>query len=81
MSEELALKRGTAAEALLETEAFTVAINELYNQHLAVITSSKPEEKEKRELAFFAIRALQDVTAELKDWVYQKTQLLSPTEE
>lgn len=81
MSEELALKRGTAAEVLLETEAFTVAIDELYNQHLAVITSSKPEEKEKRELAFFAIRALQDITAELKDWVYQKTQLLSPTEE
>jgi hypothetical protein len=81
MSEELTLKRGTAAEALLSEEAFTVAVNELYNQNLALITTSAPEDKEKRELAFFQIRALQDITAELKDWVHQKDQLLTPTEE
>jgi hypothetical protein len=81
MSEELTLKRGTAAEVLLETEAFTVAINELYNEQLNVMTMSAPEDKEKREIAYFHIRALQSITAELTDWVYQKNQLLKPTEE
>jgi hypothetical protein len=81
MSEELTLKRGMAAEVLLETEAFTVAVNELYNQYLAEITHSALGAKEKRENAFFQLRALQDLTAELQSWVHAKVQLLSPTEE
>jgi hypothetical protein len=81
MSEELTLKRGLAAEVLLETEAFAVAINELYNQYLADITESKLEATGKRETAFFQLRALKDITAELQSWVYAKTQLLTPNEE
>jgi hypothetical protein len=81
MSEELMLKRGLAAEVLLETEAFTVVINELYNQYLAEITESDLGAKEKRENAFYQLRALQNVTAELQSWVYAKAQLLTPNEE
>jgi hypothetical protein len=81
MSEELTLKRGTAAEELLGTEAFTVAVNELYNQYLAAITMSGLGDKEKREQAFYQLRALQDVTAELQGWIHAKDQLLTPTEE
>lgn len=75
------LKRGLAAEVLLETEAFTVVVNELYNEQLAVITDSEPEDTEKRENAFFQLRALKSITAELQSWVYAKAQLLTPTEE
>ena len=81
MSEELTLKRGTAAEELLGTEAFTVAVNELYNQYLAAITLSGLGDKEGREQAFSQLRALQDVTAELQGWIHAKDQLLTPTEE
>jgi hypothetical protein len=81
MSEELTLKRGLAAEVLLETEAFVVAVNELSNQYLSAITGSAIEARGTRENAFLQLRALQDVTAELQSWVYAKTQLLTPTEE
>jgi hypothetical protein len=81
MSEELTLKRGTAAEVLLSEEAFVVAVNELYNEQLNVITESAHEDVKKREIAYYRIQALKDIQAELTDWVYQKTQLLPPTEE
>jgi hypothetical protein len=81
ISEELMIKRGLAADELLETEAFTVAVNELYNQYLAEITQSNPEDKEAREIGYFQLRALTAITVELKSWSVRKDQLLSPTEE
>lgn len=81
ISEELMIKRGLAAHALLENEAFTVCVNELYNQYFAEITGSKLGDKEKRESAFFQLRALQDVSAELQSWVQRKDQLLITPQE
>jgi hypothetical protein len=79
--EELVIKRGLAAEALLGAEAYAVAVNELYNQYMADITGSALGAKEKRECAFFQLRALQDITTELKSWVQAKDQLFSQPEE
>jgi hypothetical protein len=81
MSEELTLKRGLAAEELLATEAFTVAVNELFNQYTTEITGSALGDTVKREQRFYQIRALQDIAAELQSWINAKTQLLTPTEE
>jgi hypothetical protein len=81
ISEELMIKRGLAADELLETEAFQVACNELYNQYIAEITMSAIEDKATRENRFLQLRALQEITAELKGWSARKDQLLSPTEE
>jgi hypothetical protein len=77
----LMLQRGTAAEELLANEAFIVCTNELYNQYFAEITGSALGAKELRENRFFQLRALQDITNELRSWVAAKDSLLSPLEE
>lgn len=81
MDQTLMLQRGTAAEELLANEAFITSVNELYNQYFAEITASDLNAKELRENRFFQLRALQDITNELRSWVTQKDSLLSPTEE
>lgn len=75
------LQRGTAAEELLANEAFITCVNELYNQYFAEITGSPLEAKEMRENRFFQIRAMQDLSAELQNWVQLKDSILSQTEE
>jgi hypothetical protein len=79
--EELVIKRGIAAQALLDTEAFAVCVNELYNQYTEDITRSALDAKELRESRFFQIRALQDIATELQSWVQAKDQLFSNPEE
>lgn len=81
MTPELALKRGTAAEELLRSDAFITCVNELYNQYFADITGSPLDAKEMRENRFFQLRGLQDITSELQSWVQMKDQLLSNPEE
>jgi hypothetical protein len=81
MDETLTLQRGTAAEELLANEAFIVVVNELYNQRFAEITGSDIGDTKKREQCFLQIRALQDISVELRSWVAQRDSLLSHTEE
>lgn len=81
MTPELMLQRGTAAEELLQNNAFITCVNELYNQYFAEITGSPLDATKMREARFFQIRALQDLSAELQSWVHAKDSLLSPTEE
>jgi hypothetical protein len=75
------LQRGTAAEELLANEAFIVVVNELYNQRFAEITGSDIGDMKKREQCFLQIRAMQDISTELRSWVHAKDQLLSQPEE
>lgn len=77
----LTLQRGTAAEKLLNDEAFITCVNALYNEYFADITGSALEDTQKRENRFFQLRALQDISNELRSWVAQRDSLLSPTEE
>lgn len=77
----LMLQRGTAAEKLLNDEAFITCVNALYNDYFADITGSSLEDTQKRENRFFQLRALQDISNELRSWVAQRDSLLSPTEE
>lgn len=81
MSEELTIKRGTAAQDLLTSEAFITCVNDLYNQYFAEITNSALGATDVRENRFFQLRALQDISTELQSWVQAKDQLLTPTEE
>lgn len=80
-SEELIIKRGLAAQELLGNEAYALCVNALYNQSFEQITGSALKDTEKRELQFFQIRALQDITTELNSWVSAKDQLFSQPEE
>jgi hypothetical protein len=75
--EELIIKRGLAAQELLGNEAYALVVNALYNQSFESITSSALKDTEKRENAFFQLRALQDITTELKSWVHAKDSLFS----
>lgn len=75
--EELIIKRGLAAQALLDNEAYALCVNALYNQSFDSITGSALKDTEKRENAFFQLRALQDITTELKSWVQAKDSLFS----
>jgi hypothetical protein len=77
----LMLQRGTAAEELLANEAFITCVNALYNEYFADITGSSLEDTQKRETRFFQLRALQDISTELRSWVAHRDSLLSPTEE
>lgn len=82
MSNELILLRGNAAEGLLDNEAFAIVVNALYSQYTDEITGSALGETALREQRFFQLRALQDITAELKGWISTRDQLLlSQTEE
>lgn len=82
MQAELMLQRGTAAEELLQNEAFITCVNELYNQYFGEITGSALDAREMRESRFFQLRALQDISTELQSWVQAKDHLLiSQTEE
>ncbi len=80
VTDELVIKRGLAAQVLLENEAFVTCVNDLYNHYFAGITGSTLTATEKREALFFQIRGLQDISTELQSWVQAKDQLLSPEE-
>lgn len=62
---ETAIRAGRKAQELLEDETFNTAITKIENDQLWIFKSSKPEETQKREMAWSMIRAIENLKIEL----------------
>ena len=62
---ETAIRSGRKAQELLEDDTFNTAINKIENDQLWIFKSSKPEETQKREMAWSMIRAIENLKIEL----------------
>jgi adenylosuccinate synthase len=59
------IRSGRKAQELLEDDTFNTAITKIENDQLWVFKSSKPEETQKREMAWSMIRAIENLKTEL----------------
>lgn len=75
-NDSLFIERGHAAETLLQSPAFIGAMNELANYHLNAIVTSGASDKEAREASYHAVKAVQDVTGVLNQWVAIRDQII-----
>lgn len=75
-NDSLFIERGHAAETLLQSPAFIGAMNELANYHLNAIVTSGVTDKEAREASYHAVKAVQDVTGVLNQWVAIRDQII-----
>jgi uncharacterized protein (DUF1778 family) len=81
MTNEELLRRGNAAQELLNNEAFRLVTKDLLDYYIGAVLQSAPDDLKGRESAYFSSRALQDLIAVLNQWVVIKEQIISNTEE
>jgi len=81
MTNEDLVRRGNAAQELLDNEAFRQVTKDLMDYYITAILQSNPAEKDNRENAYFCGRALQDLISVLNQWSAVKDQIISNTEE
>lgn len=62
---ETAIRAGRKAQELLEDDTFNTAITKIENDQLWIFKSSKPEETQKREMAWSMIKAIENLKIEL----------------
>jgi hypothetical protein len=75
-TDSLFIERGNAAEHLLTSEQYQMATNELVNYYLGSFVSSKTLDKESREASYHAVKAVQDMTGLLNQWVAIRDQII-----
>lgn len=78
-NDSLFIERGNAAETLLKSSAFIGAMNEVANYHINVIVTSGATDKDTREASYHAVKAVQDVTGVLNQWVAIRDQIIEAT--
>lgn len=78
-NDSLFIERGNAAETLLKSSAFIGAMNEVANHHLNAIVTSGATDKDTREASYHAVKAVQDVTGVLNQWVAIRDQIIEAT--
>ena len=78
-NDSLFIERGNAAETLLQSSAFIGAMNEVANYHLNAIVTSGATDKDTREASYHAVKAVQDVTGVLNQWVAIRDQIIEAT--
>ena len=66
MSREDAIRKGQAAQAMLESKDFNVALDTVRLQAYKGFASSQPEQKEQREGCYHLLRAIDALTENLK---------------
>lgn len=78
-NDSLFIERGNAAETLLQSSAFIGAMNEMANHYLTAIVTSGATDKDTREASYHAVKAVQDVTGVLNQWVAIRDQIIEAT--
>lgn len=81
MSTDELVRRGNAAEQLLDSDVFKQVSKELMDYYLSSILQSAPDDEKGRNAAYFCARALQDLHAVLGQWAAVKDQVIANTEE
>lgn len=71
----LAIVRGQAAARLLRDPDFNAAYQELLDENLNGIVTSKPGQKELREDAYYRLRGIQEMAYKLNGWKVTAEQL------
>ena len=74
--EQFLVDRGYRAEELLQSDTFSMAVKDLIDYHLNVFVTSKPEEKDKREAAYYQSNATQQIFSVLQEWVAIKESIM-----
>jgi hypothetical protein len=64
----IALTKGQAAARLLRDPDFNAAYQELLDQNINSIVTSKPGQHELREDAYYRIRGVQEMAYKLNEW-------------
>jgi hypothetical protein len=75
--QETLVLMGEAAEALLDSEAFTTTINQLVDSSFQTFANTAPVESEKREAAYHNYRAIVDLVSTLRQRVSVKDEIVS----
>jgi hypothetical protein len=68
LSQEELVDLGTAANELLASEPYKLVMNMLSNSYLRDLVESGPQEKQKRETAYFKITILRELNETLEMW-------------
>ena len=76
----IALTKGAAAARLLRDPDFNAAYQELLDENLTGIVTSKPGQKELREDAYYRLRGIQELAYKLNGWKVTAEQLQAQTE-
>jgi uncharacterized protein YdcH (DUF465 family) len=71
------LQAGEDAELILKHNSFNSMINQLVDSSFQAFCSSKPEEKEKREMSYHHYRALVDIVSTLQQRVQVKDEIVA----
>ena len=75
-NDSLFIERGNAAEHLLTSEQYQMVTNAMVNYYLGSFVNSKTLDKESREASYHAVKAVQDMTGLLNQWVAIRDQII-----
>lgn len=75
-NDSLLIERGNAAEHLLTSNHYQMVTNEMVNYYLGSFVNSKTLDKETREASYHAVKAVQDMTGLLNQWVAIRDQII-----
>ena len=75
--QETLVLMGEEAEVLLDSQAFSSAINQLVDASFQTFSNTAPLESEKREAAYHRYRALVDIVSTLRQRVSVKDEIVS----
>lgn len=75
--EQFFVDRGVRAEELLQSSTFSGVVKDIIDYHLNVFVTSKPEDKELREAAYYQSNAIQQVIGVLQQWVAIKDNIMA----
>lgn len=79
-NEQQLIEQGNAAEELINNQAFNDTFAIVQNGAIQHWMSSKPEEAEQRNTAYYLIRGLNDMAAVLKQQMQIRDQILDKNE-
>jgi hypothetical protein len=74
-AEFIALNKGDAGARLLRDQDFNSAYQELLDESLTAIATSKPGQKELREDAYYRLRGIQELAYKLNSWKVQAEEI------
>jgi hypothetical protein len=79
--EDKLVQMGDDAEQLLSSEAFTNTINSLVDAQFQTFGNTKPEDWDKREMAYHHYRALIDIVSTLQQRVAIKDEIVTKADD
>tara|TARA_R100000742_G_C4274580_1_gene94621 strand:- start:890 stop:1147 length:258 start_codon:yes stop_codon:yes gene_type:complete len=83
MNEEQQIELGKACDKMLAQAEFVTVLRMLEGHYISTIVQGKPEERKEREIAYYQLKALQDVLGTMNHYkgiAVNKEQKIEPKE-